>query len=910
MSVEKQDITLISNRMFCLGADEKGICLLQHSPEEDGMNFLMEETAHRLDACYMKYSIDGVMYRLEDSVSEPFLCYRGERISIVRSAPYIRVVQHFYLDDEQENLLFWDIHIENLSISEVVIEELKLPLVMNTDYTEDTVETYTHKLLRHTYLSGHASYFYWQKPSGDFPCLLMIGRGDTEVVSYETDQETARPGFGGIFYIFLQGSQEQAVIQGLAPSFGKIAVGGVKEYGFQMTMAFGEQEIRDQIYESGRPDLYSVPGMVIPKGMDVFLAIRSKTSYRLLVQADVKWVSLGQKGGYQLYQLQFLSNGIHQVNVAYGGGIACLQYFATEGVEHLLKKRAGHMIKYQQYRGSGWYDGLFTLWNMEEQVMVTPDNRMDLPKYCTGGADDPGLCKAPFLAQKNYYYPDREEIHGIEVYIKEFLWGGLQRTELEQPYAYGIYGSDYWVEHRNSGSGMGNGGHGEEHLWRTFDYTHIIGLYHWMYRIARKYPGYITVLDAPEYLKRAYHTAKAYFEIPYSIYMRDGWDFTGYTDWAYKQGNFHEVHIPLLIDDLKRENEMDWAEELRVQWEHKVRYMVYDHPYPFGSEMWFDSTAFESTHAIAKYGLEHQVLPCQNGFLDKNKYGPGQEGIRRYEQVKVEDFEVFMEREIKANVAARGSIAPVFYHMGSDVRATGDSTYQLSYMTQLGGWAVLDYGLYYAPKENRDYMLQLGYASYLASYALIHTGEDYPWYPGEKNQGAAGWAYEPEYRHLIWVGDWIGTSPWKYDGEIDSGFSGAMRTACSVLYEDSIFGIVYLGGHMEQDREGITLIPADGLSVRVHLMVQGRRIHLESESHRIARILCDPEISCIQVAFEQQEGEDRPFSCIIGGSINSIFPCTHEGVQIQRRNQNLFLRGTNFLEKIMIKAGKIDEEIT
>lgn len=77
MSVEKQDITLISNRMFCLGADEKGICLLQHSPEEDGMNFLMEETAHRLDACYMKYSIDGVMYRLEDSVSEPFLCYRG-----------------------------------------------------------------------------------------------------------------------------------------------------------------------------------------------------------------------------------------------------------------------------------------------------------------------------------------------------------------------------------------------------------------------------------------------------------------------------------------------------------------------------------------------------------------------------------------------------------------------------------------------------------------------------------------------------------------------------------------------------------------------------------------------------------------------------------------------------------------
>jgi hypothetical protein len=55
--------------------------------------------------------------------------------------------------------------------------------------------------------------------------------------------------------------------------------------------------------------------------------------------------------------------------------------------------------------------------------------------------DDPGLCKAPFVAAKNVGFPDQREIEGLEYYLKNFVWGKLQRTDAEKPYPYGVYGA-------------------------------------------------------------------------------------------------------------------------------------------------------------------------------------------------------------------------------------------------------------------------------------------------------------------------------------------------------------------------------------------------------------------------------------------------------------------------------------
>ena len=58
------------------------------------------------------------------------------------------------------------------------------------------------------------------------------------------------------------------------------------------------------------------------------------------------------------------------------------------------------------------------------------------------------------------------------------------------------------------------------------------------------------------------------------------------------------MFIPDVIDALVTEHRPAEAADLRTEWNKKVMYFLYDAPYPYGSEMLFDTTAFESTQAI------------------------------------------------------------------------------------------------------------------------------------------------------------------------------------------------------------------------------------------------------------------------------------------------------------------------
>ena len=72
--------------------------------------------------------------------------------------------------------------------------------------------------------------------------------------------------------------------------------------------------------------------------------------------------------------------------------------------------------------------------------------------------------------------------------------------------------------------------------------------------------------------------------------------------------------------------------------------------------------------------------------------------------------------QIAGNIFCRGWLEPAYYYLGSDYRGGAGNAYTLSYMSQMGGWGVLDYALNFATNP-RPY-LRLGYASYLSSWAL------------------------------------------------------------------------------------------------------------------------------------------------------------------------------------------------
>ena len=58
-----------------------------------------------------------------------------------------------------------------------------------------------------------------------------------------------------------------------------------------------------------------------------------------------------------------------------------------------------------------------------------------------------------------------------------------------------------------------------------------------------------------------------------------------------QKGNFHERYLLDIINALQQKGRLKDAAKLRREWEKKVTYMVYEDPWPFGSEMFVDRTA-------------------------------------------------------------------------------------------------------------------------------------------------------------------------------------------------------------------------------------------------------------------------------------------------------------------------------
>ena len=735
--------------------------------------------------------------------------------------------------------LDWLLEFHNKGDQPIELGEISLPLHFSTNYVQDNRTTYTERVIRHSFVSGNGSFILLMRPNAIPPFLVMTPLAATRLEYYgRTSGGGSWEGtyFASIHSVYQaeaesRGTWRQPRTSVVLERHGK-ARDSIK-YGFRFRWAADYEEVRTILYEEGLFDIHVVPGMTVPIDLKASLSLRGQYESLSLIPefADQTRIDdLGTSGDAHRYQISFKRLGENRITVRFDQEREFyLEFFVTESLEVLIHKRAAFIVRNQQVRDpEKWYDGLFSLWDMQELVLRTPDDLNGLAyPYMVGGSDDPCLGKAPFVATKNLHFPNKAEISAIEYYLEHFVWGGLQRTDKENPHPFGIYGVDNWYVNRNSEIGFISGGHGKEHLWRTFDYPHLILLYFTMYHIARHYPEWVHYLDASGYLARAYGTARAYFTVPMNIKMGEPFFIKGWSDWAYKQGNFHELVIPDLIRELDRSGLANEAGWLRQEWEKKVKYFVYDHPYPYGSEMFFDSTGFESTHMIARYGIENKIMPDTNLWYDRNR-----DVWYSHPEVKHQDFHEFMERQIQANIAARGWLESSYYLLGSDYRGGGNTDYLLSYMTQMGGWSIVDYALYYS--DDPTTYLRLGYASFLASWALINSGpheSNYGfWYPGAGNDGAAGWAFKAEQYGRTWMGrdDSLsqGRGLWRYDGEIDNGFSGALRTAATIVVDDPIFGLFCYGGTVEETSDTYAIRSMDGLRQRLHLLVFEPRVHL------------------------------------------------------------------------------------
>ena len=725
-----------------------------------------------------------------------------------------------------EGVLRQKFSVKNCSDSAVVLEDVGFPLPCNTDFHWG--ESACAKVIGHNFTGGHGSHYIFERCDGQGPYLMLLPQNGTSLEFIGTTSSTVgKYGFDNkdhsVYTVYAHSARvrkedEKAGAHFRLPVSEKTLQPGEEEtFQFLFTFARNEENARELLCEHGLVDVQIAPGLTVPAGMDVHLAFTSRWEDLKLVPAEGGEVlEEKRKGDSKVFRLRWNQLGEKVLRVEYAGGrYMNVEFFVTQDLETLLNKRGAFITKCQHKDPSKWYYGLLSEWNNETGVLLGPDNYDKIGgwRIYEVTCDDPGLGKPAFLSGKLAVLPNKEEVAALDLYVENFVWGGLQCTE-EEEFPYGIYGIPDWKVNRDS---KDPGLKGNLHIWRIYDYPHITWMYYNLYRIARDYKDMPLSQNKETYLRRAYRTAVAMFTIPLEL---DEWS-------AYKTGLYNELVIEDVIKALREEGMEKEAARLELHWVRKTRFFAMECTDVFGSEYPFDTTGFESTHALAR-----RALAMAEDVERENRFNP---------PLTLEQAWSFMENQLQCNIACRGVMEPTYYWYGSDYRSS-NLRYTLSYMSQMGGWSILDYALYLA--KDPFPLLRLGYGSMLSSWALLNAGEEKDnygyWFPGKEHDGAASGGYEPQTRGSTWLDQPHHGGPWYYSCEIDLGYCGYLRGAATVAAKDPIFGEICYGGTAKWEEGKVSVIPQDGVQRRFHYVTEEGRFHLLLEEGRLLSVELDP----------------------------------------------------------------------
>jgi len=699
--------------------------------------------------------------------------------------------------EQEDGGFHWDLVLENRSPFPVFVGDLAVSVPWKGG-GEDPEEIFERSFIKHAFISGDASFLYFTRYSGEAPYVMLLPDKGTPLEYFDNNRRDYRV----YIHSAKSGAAETRGTWRQLHTGDTLQPGNRRHYGFTYRVADSYPEMRELLYRNGSIDTKIVPGMTIPRGQKAVFALRTRGGIDSLKVEFPDRTALRlreRKGDTWLYEVAFDRLGENLVTVWFDGGRRTgLEFFCSLPPRELLQKRSSFLVHHQQFRDTGrWYDGLYGVYDMVTGQLRGPDNPDYFDERLTYflASDDPILGKAPFLASKNAVWPDAEEIESLEYHLEHFVWGGLQRTDREKPYEYGVYGTPNWYINRHQDLRETQTDYKLETIrtWRTYDYPHVAMLWWEMYKVARDYPELVSYAPADTLLERAYQTARVFFLYPKEL--------LGEYYEPFKWGNYNELIIPDIIDELETKGRREEARVLRAQWERKYRYFVFDDRYPYRSEYAADRTAFESTYALARYGLRNGLDP-----------------------VATRDF---MERQHYANLACRGVLENQWFLLGSDFSGSSDWS-AMSYMARMGGWSVLDYGLRYAD-DPYDW-IRLGYAGYLDPFGLVNAGDeesDYGfWYPGKEKDGAMGQAFTSTKFGRPWIGTEEARGPWRYCGEGDLGMCAVTRTAATILAHDPLFGWTLYGGNLSETGDGFSFIPEDGVSRSLYLVSDARRVGL------------------------------------------------------------------------------------
>ncbi|MEM2341243.1 MAG: DUF5695 domain-containing protein [Candidatus Bathyarchaeia archaeon] len=484
----------------------------------------------------------------------------------------------FRLDPEDKSFV-WELTFINHSPYRIEVGEVSIPLIFNIQCRSP--HSYEDRVLIHPFTAGHTSYIYFTRPNGNPPFLLMVPGENT---SFEAITGQWNLGMMGqpppTLFLFSKARAGERKwnewFNGLHSFI--LGPGETKTFTIKFYWVNGYEEINEKMYEIGKVAIKIAPSMVVPQNLETYVALKCKKPISQ-VTSD-KWTEITEiKSGYgeRILKLRFKKRGQRVLRVIYGDEWLNIPFYSIEDLETLIDRRAAFIMAFQRITDPNDIRRYaFLMWDSEnKRILDTAPPLVDFgpgwprpPKsWMNGCSDEIGFAEPLFLAEKNVYHPNNDEIRALDDYIWNFLYGKLQDPE--------TYAIKRWIwDDPKPG------------VDRSFNYPHVFNIYHSMYKIAKLYG--LTRKTPKDYLLLAYNTAIAFYSD--EIVPR----------WWRNIGHIGQWNLINILDDLKNEGLVNEYNALLEKVDSGAAFFLGTR-YTYRSEFAFDTTGYEFTYFIRKY---------------------------------------------------------------------------------------------------------------------------------------------------------------------------------------------------------------------------------------------------------------------------------------------------------------------
>lgn len=663
--------------------------------------------------------------------------------------------------EQEGNTLRFVMSLRNEGTETAKLDTVRMALPMDQCFRENDVFKYEQNVLRHAGLIGDGAWLYWQKPGGKSPVYVLVAQKGTAVDRFYVDERYDKDSMAATFEGLYQLEMENVPLL--------LAAGETKEYSFRMGIVESVHEIHDALVALGGLAVDAIPGMTAQRGDTIRIRLDSQ---REISQVYFAGDTMPVVRREDYYETTAEGAGEQKLLVSYAdGGFSRLKFFVIDPVMDIFRDYAHFVstMQFEQDPDDPCYHGILP-WNMTDRCRVNSRHN-PFADWMAGGSDEIGLVSGLFLSEKNCYWPDEQEIRVLGAHVQDFI----EERLTEQP-GNRVHRMVPWFVMFEPWAG-----YGADDVWRAFNYVHVVNICLNMYRIARA-GNYPFLKPATHYLRRAYD---------YTLAMFAYWMFPD-GEGATKFGNMGEMNLPLLLlPSLRKEGMAEEADHLEKILTEKAKYFS-TREYPFGSEMAFDTTAYEAVYGYAKLIGDKRIA----------------------------------HNAVAASLSNRGC-TPIWHKYGVDVRGGGDSCWNVSYMTQLGIVPVVD-SLLEGTLEDPEAAL-MAYGATMAGFCIYNSG--------------GCWDDAPVNRHATW---WVlnermmqGNRPVHHrrrmSGEGPLGYFGALYATCAFVFEHPRMGEVALGCAVNETAEGIRLIPAEGFGFRVCDLVH--HVAIKCENAQVISVL-------------------------------------------------------------------------